>query len=71
MIPPYDLIAVHPRVNIELGNSKDHLLFNLEDDISQQNDLSKSNPEKLKEMISRYEEILGSDKKKAKKLELE
>ncbi len=71
MIPPYDLIAVHPRVNIELGNSKDHLLFNLEDDISQQNDLSKSNPDKLKEMISRYEEILGSDKKKAKKLELE
>ena len=71
MIPPYDLIAVHPRVNIELGNSKDHLLFNLEEDISQQNDLSKSNPDKLKEMISRYEEILGSDKKKAKKLELE
>ena len=71
MIPPYDLIAVHPRVNIELGNSKDHLLFNLENDISQQNDLSKSNPDKLKEMISRYEEILGSDKKSAKKLELE
>ncbi len=71
MIPPYDLIAINPRVNIELGNSKDHLLFNLEDDISQQNDLSKSNPDKLKEMISRYEEILGSDKKKAKKLELE
>ena len=71
MIPPYDLIAIHPRVNIELGNSKDHLLFNLENDISQQNDLSKSNPDKLKEMISRYEEILGSDKKKAKKLELE
>ena len=71
MIPPYNLIAVNPRVNIELGNSKDYLLFNLDEDISQQNDLSKSNPEKLNEMIARYEEILGNNKRKAEKLELE
>ena len=71
MIPPYNLPAKNPRVNIELGNSKDYLLFNLDEDISQQNDLSKSNPEKLSEMIDRYEEILGNNKKKAEKLELE
>ena len=71
MIPPYNLPATNPRVNIELGNSKDYLLFNLDEDISQQNDLSKSNPEKLSEMIDRYEEILGNNKKKAEKLELE
>ena len=71
MIPPYNLPATNPRVNIELGNSKDYLLFNLDEDISQQNDLSKSNPEKLNEMIARYDEILGNNKKKAEKLELE
>ena len=58
-------------VNIELGNSKDYLLFNLDNDISQQNDLSKTNPDKLNDMITRYEEILGKDKKEAEKLELE
>ena len=71
MIPPYPGVAINPRVNIELGNSKDYLLFNLDEDISQQNDLSKSNPEKLNEMIARYEEILGNNKRKAEKLELE
>jgi len=34
MIPPYNLPATNPRVNIELGNSKDYLLFNLDEDIS-------------------------------------
>ena len=71
MIPPYNLIAVHPRVNIELGNSKDYLLFNLDDDISQQTNLSKSNPDKLNEMIVRYEEILGKNRNEAEELELE
>ena len=71
MIPPYNLIAVNPRVNIELGNSKDYLLFNLDEDISQQNDLSKINPEKLNKMIVRYEEILGEERNQAEKLELE
>ena len=71
MIPPYNLIAVNPRVNIELGNSKDYLLFNLDDDISQQTNLSKSNPDKLNEMIVRYEEILGKNRNEAEELELE
>ena len=62
MIPPHNLMAINPRVNIELGNSKDYLLFDLNNDISQQNDLSKSNPEKLVEMIDRYEEIIGNNK---------
>ena len=71
MIPPYNLIAVNPRVNIELGNSKDYLLFNLDDDISQQTNLSKSDPDKLNEMIVRYEEILGKNRNEAEELELE
>ena len=71
MIPPYNLAAFNYNVNIELGNSKDYLLFNLDNDVSQQDDLSKSNPSKLNDMITRYEEILGKDKKEAEKLELE
>ncbi|HCB46721.1 MAG TPA: arylsulfatase, partial [Algoriphagus sp.] len=49
------------QVNIELGNSSDYQLYNLKEDLEQQNNLASSNPEKLQEMIRKYEEIRGSN----------
>ena len=37
----------------------DTLLFNLQEDVAEQNDLSQSNPEKLKEMTALMEEAIG------------
>ena len=59
MIPPYPGPEKNYNVDIELGNSKEYLLFNLDSDLSQQNNLANSNPEKLQEMISKYKEIIG------------
>ena len=58
-------------VNIEVGNSKKYLLFNLDSDLAQKNDLSKKNPEKLQEMIKRYGEITGDDLGEVEELILE
>ena len=60
MIPPYDAPAVNIQVNIELGNDKEYQLYNLKDDIAQQQNLAKSNPEKLAEMIRIFESIRGT-----------
>jgi len=60
MIPPYSGPAVAKEVNIELGNASEYQLYNLNDDIGQQNNLASSNPEKLNEMIAQYEAIRGS-----------
>ena len=59
MIPPYKGPAKNREVNIELGNSKDYQLYNLDSDIGQQENLAEKDPEKLQEMISLYEEIRG------------
>ena len=71
MIPPYKGPALNNSVNIEVGNSKKYLLFNLDLDKSQENDLSDDYPEKLKEMIKRYEEITGDDLGEVEELILE
>ncbi len=71
MIPPYPGPAKNYNVDIELGNSKEYLLFDLESDLSQQNNLANSNPEKLQEMISRYQEIIGKESSKVEQLILE
>lgn len=63
MIPPYNGPAVAKEVNIELGNAPEYQLYNLKDDIGQQNNLAVSNPEKLNEMITQYEAIRGSNSK--------
>jgi arylsulfatase A-like enzyme len=59
MIPPYNGAAISKSVNIELGNSKTHQLYNLREDIGQQQNLAVSNPEKLQEMILGFEAIRG------------
>ena len=63
MIPPYSGPEIQKQVNIELGNSSEFQLYNLKEDVSQQNNLAASNPEKLKEMKKMYQEIRGGGSK--------
>lgn len=69
-IPPYDGPAKNNYVNIELGNDSENQLYNLDDDLGQQNNLAQSNPDKLKEMIALFAEIRGAGFKDVEKLEL-
>ncbi len=57
MIPPHKGAAVYKYVNIESGNSPEYQLYNLDDDIKQQNNLAKSHTEKLQEMIDVFNSI--------------
>jgi uncharacterized Fe-S cluster-containing protein len=61
MIPPYNGPAMNKNVNIEYGNSLEFQLYNLKNDPSQQNNLAKSQPEKLKEMLSNFVKIRGEN----------
>jgi len=70
MIPPYNGPAINTKVNIELGNSDEYLLYNLKEDIGQKNNLAKSNPKKLQEMITSYEGIRGIKNAQIERLEL-
>jgi len=70
MIPPYKWPAVSQSVNIELGNSPEYQLYNLKDDIGQQNNLAKLEPEKLQEMIKTFESVRGTESQKIEQLEL-
>lgn len=70
MIPPFKGPAINKTVNIELGNSPEYQLYNLREDIGQQNNLAEQEPEKLQEMIKAYEVIRGSKTQKVEQLEL-
>ncbi|WP_321375946.1 arylsulfatase [uncultured Draconibacterium sp.] len=70
IIPPYTGPAVAAQVNIELGNSPEFQLYNLNDDIGQQTNLAKSNPDKLDEMIMDFKEIVGDLNSEVEALEL-
>ena len=70
MIPPYDGFAVNDKVKIELGNDSDFQLYNLSNDVGQQNNLALQNPKKLQEMLLAFEAIRGKDYRKTEKLEL-
>jgi len=70
MIPPYKGPAINDKVKIELGNSDEYLLYNLKEDIEQQNNLAQSNPEKLQELIAAYEAIRGMENTEIQQLEL-
>jgi len=59
MIPPYKGPAVNKQVNIELGNAEEYQLYNLQDDINQQNNLAVTKPDKLQEMKTAFEKIRG------------
>ena len=70
MIPPYKGPAKNKQVNIELGNHSDFQLYNLAEDLGQENNLAESQPEKLQEMIAAFEAIRGSDYGSIQQLEL-
>lgn len=70
LIPPYKGPALNKAVNIELGNSPEFSLYNLNSDIGQQQNLAEENPEKLKEMIAVFEEIRGEGFGEIQQLEL-
>lgn len=61
LIPPYPGPSINTWVNIELGNSDKYQLYNLQEDISQKNNLAESQPEKLEEMISVFRSIRGEN----------
>jgi arylsulfatase A-like enzyme len=61
MIPPYKGPAVQKAVNIELGNSPEFQLYNLEEELGQQTNLAEKEPEKLQEMIESFEKIRGKE----------
>jgi arylsulfatase A-like enzyme len=71
MIPPYSGAAVNSEVNIELGNSTEFQLYNLKEDIGQENNLAKSNPKKLKKMMASFEKIRGKSDGNVQELKLE
>ncbi|MBT6128414.1 MAG: arylsulfatase, partial [Flavobacteriaceae bacterium] len=62
--------ASNDRVKIELGNDSDFQLYNLAEDIGQQNNLAESQPEKLQEMLTAFEKVRGQGYGKTQKLEL-
>ena len=70
MIPPYKGPAVNKNVNIELGNSPEFLLYNLESDLGQQKNLAEENPKMLKEMVNTFEKVRGKDFGNIEQLEL-
>lgn len=70
MIPPYQGQAVNKLVNIELGNSSEYQLYNLNKDEGQLHNLAGSNPEKLEEMQKYYKTILGESDIQVEQLEL-
>ena len=70
MIPPYEGFAVNDKVKIELGNDPEFQLYNLSNDVGQQNNLALQNPKKLQEMLLAFEAVRGKDYRKTEKLEL-
>ena len=70
MIPPYEGPAVNDNVQIELGNDSDFQLYNLNEDIEQQDNLAPLMPGKLQEMLTAFEAIRGEDYAEIEKLEL-
>lgn len=70
MIPPYKGKDFEEKVGIQMGNSAEFKLYNLKEDIGQDVNLAKSNPEKLQEMIKTFEAIRGTDYNKVEQLKL-
>ncbi|MEP3838667.1 MAG: arylsulfatase [Algibacter sp.] len=57
LIPPYKGPSINKKVGTELGVSSEYKLFNITKDVGQRNNLTKENPEKLKELIQIFEKL--------------
>lgn len=71
LIPPYKGPAKNEMVNIELGNSSEFQLYNLSEDLSQQDNHANENLEKLNEMIKVFNQIRGTKFNKIELFEME
>lgn len=69
-IPPYDKAEIAQKVNIELGNRKYYQLYNLSEDLGQQENLALRNPEKLEELKKIYFDLRGTKNTDIMELEL-
>jgi len=70
MIPPYNGNPVIESVNIETGNDENYQLYDLSQDLGQQNNLASTNPEKLEEMKKEFESIMGASTSEVEEVEL-
>lgn len=70
MIPPYKGYPKNKKVNIETGTAPIYQLYNLKTDLGQQTNLAETNPEKLKELLTVFESIRGTDYGNISQLEL-
>lgn len=70
LIPPYNGPAVQKQVNIELGNSKEYQLYNIEKDPGQKNNLANTNDDKLAKMIEKFRSLRGEETENITPLEL-
>ena len=61
MIPPYKGINYREKVGIEVGSFPEFQLYNLKEDLGQQNNLAETKPNKLEEMLNLFESIRGKD----------
>ena len=59
-IPPYQGPAVNIYTNIELGNSSEPQLYNLDEDISQRKNVAAEHPSIVEQMSNRLKELLES-----------
>jgi len=59
-IPPYQGPAVNVHTNIELGNSSEPQLYNLDEDISQRKNVAAEYPSVVEQMSNRLQEIIKS-----------
>jgi arylsulfatase A-like enzyme len=71
LIPPYPGPKMFLTKGIETGNGEEFQLYNLEKDVSQQNNLAETMPEKRDEMIRAFEAIVGDTYKKTSKLKFD
>tara|TARA_R110001592_G_scaffold61172_1_gene186349 strand:- start:141 stop:590 length:450 start_codon:yes stop_codon:yes gene_type:complete len=66
MIPPYKGRGFNNKVNIDLGVLPKPQLYNVKEDVGQQNNLADTNREKLAELIQIYESLKGEKIKEVK-----
>lgn len=59
LIPPYEGEPLSWHSNVETALSKEYQLYNLKKDVGQTNNLAKSNPKKLEELLKDFEAIRG------------
>lgn len=71
LIPPYEGPKMFLTKGIETGNSEDIQLYNLKEDPSQQNNLASKLPEKSKEMMVVFKNIVGDAYKNTSRLQFD